>query len=518
MELSVRLFLESAPKRQRYLRATHILFGLSESGKFSPETRRQLLSAAVEYLKNGLSVYDIQLFRRSCEEHSDWLPEDLMVYEEEEAAVGARAEVALQSALSCLERLHVEDRVGKSNSNRLLATKRGRLESTELRGVRDQMRVAEVYADIRNYEAMSKAVNRLLTLAHSMQQTTAISNRADSVFVQLEVNRRVVELWLGAGNLDALRSLVGTSTATLMTQAAECLMQIQFCSPSRLVPQQRTVEDLISELEEYALFFSIVRGLCMFEDKNFSGFARVFTGSGLRGAGWIPAVVELNTKRNSLQFPASLGGDVNASGRSSVIHHLRNIVEVSITSGPQLGIMVLFSAIAALPRAEAMVLITRVDIMSLWEDVSDAHVLVQAFQLAKWGEFFCAASVLNSLFLKTDIFAHKHSDLLYRLVIQSVVLGYANAFMRLELRKAAAKLSIPLGELQEILQELVLEGRLQARMDFVSQVLTNTKFNRVTDGHSPQSLVLLDCICRSDMAMADLEQSLRILSLHRHHA
>ncbi|ESS67250.1 hypothetical protein TCDM_04020 [Trypanosoma cruzi Dm28c] len=180
--------------------------------------------------------------------------------------------------------------------------------------------------------------------------------------------------------------------------------------------------------------------------------------------------------------------------------------------------MVLFSAIAALPRAEAMVLITRVDIMSLWEDVSDAHVLVQAFQLAKWGEFFCAASVLNSLFLKTDIFAHKHSDLLYRLVIQSVVLGYANAFMRLELRKAAAKLSIPLGELQEILQELILEGRLQARMDFVSQVLTNTKFNRVTDGYSPQSLVLLDCICRSDMAMADLEQSLRILSLHRHHA
>ncbi|EKF32772.1 hypothetical protein MOQ_003373, partial [Trypanosoma cruzi marinkellei] len=285
MELSVGLFLESAPKRQRYLRAAHILFGLGESGKLSLETRRQLLSAAVEYLKNGLSVYDIQLFRRSCEEHLDWLPEDLIVYEEEEAAVGARAEVALQSALSSLERLHVEDGVGESNSNRLLATKRGRLESTELRGLRDQMRVAEVYADIHNYEAMSKAMNRLLAMTHSMQQTTSISNRSDSLFVQLEINRRIVELWLGAGNLDAVRSLVGTTTATLMTQAAECLMQIQFCSPSRLVPQQRSLEDLISELEEYALFFSIVRGLCMFEDQNFSGFAHVFTGSGLRGAG-----------------------------------------------------------------------------------------------------------------------------------------------------------------------------------------------------------------------------------------
>ncbi|RNE97453.1 hypothetical protein TraAM80_09305 [Trypanosoma rangeli] len=518
MELSIGLLVESAPKQQRYNRVTHILFGLDANVQLCPDTRRRFLSAAVEYLTSGFSVCEIDQFRRSCEEHPDWPAEDCVISAAQEASVCARAEAVLQSAASCVELPFIEDVVGESHQTPLVTMKRGRLESKELREVRDQMRVVEAYADLRDYGAMSKAMSRLSVLASSLHQASVILNRVESVLVQLEVIRRSVELWLGAGNLEAVRGLVGTATATLMTQAAEYLLQVQGCGPSPLAPQQRSVENMISEMEEYMLFFSIARSLCMFVDQNFYGFACVFTEKGLRVAGWSPAVEEFNKKRNHLQVAASIGGAVNALGPFSGGHNLRQLVEASITSGPQLGVMVLFSAIAALPRAEALELVTRMDIMSLWEDVPDASALVQALQLAKWGVFFDVASVLNFSFLKTDIFACKHSEVLHRLVVQSVVLGYANAFLRLDMRKAAVQLSIPLGELQEVLRELILEGRLQARMDLVSLVLTSVKFNRDIDSYSPHSLALLDCIRRSDMAMTDIEQSLRLLSMHRNHA
>ncbi|RNF22792.1 uncharacterized protein Tco025E_03107 [Trypanosoma conorhini] len=518
MELPARLLVESAPKRQRYNRVAHILFGLGGKLELCPDTRRQLLAAAVEYLTGGFSVCDIEMFRRSCGEHPDWPAGECIISAAQEAAVRARATAALQSALSCLELSSVEDDDVASQQTPLVTMKRGRLESKEVREVREvrgQLRVAEAYADLHDYGAMSKAMSRLSLLSSSLQQSAVSSNRVETILVQLDVVRRSVELWLCAGNLEAVRGLVGNATATLLTQAAECLLQAQGCGPSPLAPQQRTVESMMSEMEDHLLILSIVRSLCMFADQNFSGFARVFTGNGLRVAGWSPAVEEFNKRRNSVQVAASLGGGVNASGPFSGIHHLRQLVEESITSGPQLGVMVLFCAFAALPRAEALELVTRMDVMPLWEDVPEANALVQALQLAKWDEFFRAASVLNFSFLKTDIFACKHSDFLHRLVVQSVILGYANAFLRLDMRKAADQLSIPLGELQEVLRELILEGRLQARMDLVTRVLTSARFKGDLEGHSPPSLALLDCIRRSDAAMTEVEQSLRILSMHR---
>ncbi|KEG05675.1 hypothetical protein DQ04_19441000 [Trypanosoma grayi] len=521
MELPVKLLLEGAPKRQRYFRVAHILFG--DGGGCGGEwlhasACEELLVAAAGYLKEGLSVRDVHKFRRWCKENPHWCLEECLVSTQDEDDVGTRADLAMQHALSALDRSRGEDIGSASNQSSPLTAKRSRLEAVELHELREQLRVAEVFADMHDHGAMSKTLNRLLVSVQSMYQTTLNSHKVEFFFVQLEIIRRSVELFLSSGDLNAVRGLVGASTTTLIENAAQCLLSAQGGNSSHVALQQRCSEEMMSELEECVLFFSMVRALGMFEDRDFKGFANVFTANGLRGAKWAPIAEELITKRGTSQVAASLGARVNSPGALPAIRNLRRFVGEFITSGTQLGVMLLFCAVAALPRMEALELVSRVDVMQLWEDVPGAHMILQALRQARFADALRSASVLATMMLKTDLFAYKHSELLLLQMKQSIIAGYTSSFARLDLRKTAMRLSISLEELHQILRKLIIDGRLAAKMDLVAHVLLRTEPNEDTREYSTPCSVLLDCIHRNDRCAADLEQSLRLLSLHRHRA
>ncbi|KAH9598969.1 hypothetical protein LSM04_004806 [Trypanosoma melophagium] len=519
MEISPQLLVEGAPMRQRCLRVKHILFGdLGCVKELSAQTRNEIFFLGVNYLKVGLSVSEMQDFIRLCDEKHFVLPEGCVLSVEDEATISSRANAAMQSVLSASEHHQSGDSFGGTPHNLSLGPKRSRLEAVGMRELRGKMRMAEILADMHDYDAMNKTLKGLFLDVHSMQEMTTGSQGIDSALVELEIIRRSVELSLSAGALEIVKTLMGSSMTSLIEHAAQYMLAAQGGGLSHIALQQhRCTEGTVREIEEHVLFFSIVRALCMFEDCNFDGFVAVFTANGLRGAKWAPLSEELLTKHGTAEVAASLGARINTSGTLPAIRHLRYFVEKFITSGAHLGVMLLFSAFAALPRMEAMELIVQVDIRQLWEDVPDACTLVQTLEEARFAEALNLASKLASSFLKTDIFACKHSELLLRQFQQAVVTGYVSNFTTLDVRKAASRLSINVKDLQQLLQLLILEGRLSAKLDLVALVLTRGENYGGFVDTSCQCSTLLECIAHSDNCTYVVEQSLRNLSLHRNH-
>ncbi|KAG8345893.1 hypothetical protein ERJ75_001349800 [Trypanosoma vivax] len=521
MELPVDLLLRRAPKRQRYARAAHILFGSGCGRELSQGSREQFVEAVAQFLREGLCVHDIRHFRECCAEHSDWGFGECPLSLDDEMAVSARAGAAVRAALSLLEQgRNVEPGFESPEGvTGAVSPKRSRFEMVELCELKEKLGVAEILADVRDYGAMSDVLKRICLSTQTVQQVAASSNRLPFIFTQLEIIRRTVELWLGTGDLGVVRDLVGDSTKSLIVDAAQQLILEHGSDSLCLSSQQGCTEVMTAEFEEFVLFFSLVRALCMFSCGEFAAFVSVFTASGLCGAEWGQIVEDVIAKRSTTALRTSFGS------RSGVVDSVRtsprlcHVVETSITTAAQLGVMVVLCAFAVLPRAQAVELVMRMDIVRLWENVPEAHLLVRSLLQAQFSEAFGAATVLSVMYLKTDTFAHKHNEMLLHQFKQTLVAGYAQCFERLDLRKASIALSFPLDELEQLVRGLIESERLHARIDFVSHRLNGVEeeafdFGR-TSGDYP---ALLECLHNSHMCTEELERSLRVASLRQHRA
>ncbi|SCU65726.1 uncharacterized protein TEOVI_000647300 [Trypanosoma equiperdum] len=517
MDLPIELLLGSAPERQRYLRAVHILFN-SVGDALKANARQQLLMATANDLTRGLSVADFCQFRRKCFENEDWCKCVYPLLEQDENVVADRAEAAVQEALSAVR----FPGGGESSTEPVLVflstSKRSRSEIEEEFEIPGKLRLAEVFANVGDYGAMYDTLTHLFVPLQSGLQLTARSHRLPLLLLQLQVIKRTTELWLGAGNVEAVRGYVGESTSTVLTDAVQAIA-VENGSGSVYFPShQVTVEAVTDEIEQLLLFFSIVRALCLFESGDFCGFVCSFTPEGLRGTNWAQAAGDMLVERGATQVAASFGGRISRPGVLPAIHNLRRVVEESVTTGVQLGAMLLLSAVATRPRAEAMELVTRIDIMQLWEDIPEAHTLVHALQQANFADALHAASVLAFVYLKTDLFAYKHCECLLYQYKQTVIMRYVSCFISLDLKRAAMHLSIPLRELVHIVRELIEKEHISAKIDLVAYMLVSADAFSPTDTAATDRNLLFDCINRSRKCAEELEQSLRLLSAQRDNA
>nr|CCC93455.1 conserved hypothetical protein [Trypanosoma congolense IL3000] len=519
MELPVEALLESAPVRQKYLRAAHILFGgIGESLK--PAVRRRILISTANLVQEGLCVQDFHHFREHCSRRKEWCSDiEPLLSAQGEFDVAERADAAVQAALSSLKTPRTSGGEGHNPGAGLSASGTlgmSRQEIAKECKLEERLSLAETFAAVHDYGSMKDVLKQLSFSVQCIQQATMCSYRLPLLLVQLEVIRRTVEMWLNAADLEAVRPLVGEPTSSLLAEITNLLVPEQEGDSSHFLSRQWTATNTFSELEDFVLFFSLAHALCLFERRDFEGFVRVFTAEGLRGGTWSPIAAEFIVKRSASQTASSFGGRISVSGSLPVVRHLRCIVEKNITSGAQLGVMILLCAIATWPRAAAMELVTRMDVMQLWEDVPEAHMLVQAVQKANFAEAIHAASILGFAYVKTDLFGHRHYEFLLQHFKEAIVLRYINCFTDVDLRKTAMHLSIPLREMVHIVRELISKDHIKGKIDFVSYVLKMVNDFSPTENLANETRILLDCLHRNVKCTENLEHSLRLLSLRKH--
>lgn len=96
--------------------------------------------------------------------------------------------------------------------------------------------------------------------------------------------------------------------------------------------------------------------------------------------------------------------------------------------------------------------------------MTDLVAAYQANDLARFERVLRA----NAPAVRGDAFVARHVDELRRRVRQGVVLAAARPYARVRLGYLARRLGVEVGEVEQLLVGLILDGRIQGRIDQVS--------------------------------------------------